>query len=95
MRYRHVMYSILLAVGIAAGFWLGSSPASPVNPNPPRPVLRAFAGLIRTAARLGLWIAIAGEQQPVETSRGRQQLATRPTRYDADGHPIVDHAEGW
>lgn len=95
MRHRHVMYAILLAVGIGAGFWLGSSPASPVNPNPPHPVRRAFAGAIRAAARFGLWVAIAGEQPPVVKSRERQQLANNPTRYDADGHPIVDHAEGW
>ena len=83
-----------LVVAVAAGFWLGSSPSSPVNPNPPRPVLTALARAVRTAARLGLWIAVAGEKPPAAQTEDRQQLVRAP-RVDAEGHPVIDHREGW
>lgn len=75
---------------LLAGWWLGSSPASPINPTPQRPVLQAFARLTRTAARLGLWIAFAAEAPPVET----QQIVRGPS-LDADGHRVLNHGEGW
>jgi hypothetical protein len=68
----------------AAGWWLASSPASPVRPEPQpqRPVLKFLSRM----ARLGLWVMLAGEQapQPVE------QLVKAPPR-DADGNPILDN----
>ena len=88
---RRLIATVLVA--LAAGWWLGSSPASPVNPNPPQPIRRAFAGVIRTAARLGLWIAVVGERPSPEPEQ-RQQLVRAP-RVDADGHPVIDHREGW
>ena len=48
-------------VCLAAGWWLGSSPSSPINPTPQRPVLQAVGRLARIAARLGLWMAMAAE----------------------------------
>ena len=77
-------------VCLAAGWWLGSSPASPINPTPQRPVLTAIGRLARTAARLGLWMAFAAEPAPQQ----QRQLVHAPN-YDADGHPVVDHGEGW
>lgn len=84
----------VFAVAVAIGWWLGSSPSSPVNPNPApaRPVLSAVARLTRAAARLGLWVALAGEQPPPEEPA--QQLVKAPS-VDADGHRILDHREGW
>jgi hypothetical protein len=61
---RKVIYTALVC--LAVGWWLGSSPSSPVGPapTPERPVLHAFARLTRAAARLGLWIALASERPP-------------------------------
>ena len=83
----------VVAVCLALGWWLGSSPSSPVNPHPPtdRPVLRALARVGRTAARYGLWFALAADPPPAQEPRPRQQLV----RAGADGVPPVDHAEGW
>lgn len=83
-----------LVLGLLVGYWSATSPRSPVHPDPVpgRPVLSAFVRLTRTAARLGLWFALAGEQPPAEEPR--QQLVKAPS-VDADGHRIIDHAEGW
>jgi alkanesulfonate monooxygenase SsuD/methylene tetrahydromethanopterin reductase-like flavin-dependent oxidoreductase (luciferase family) len=92
MTQRQTVVSIVAA--IVVGWWLGSSPASPVNPHPvqDRPVLRAIGKLTRTAARLGLWFALAAEPPPhVED---RQQLVRAP-RVDDEGHRVIDHGEGW
>ena len=89
---RNTLFALLLVVGLAGGYWLGSSPQSPVNPNPPRPIARALGYALRCAARFGLWVAVAGERAPVQEDR--QQLVRAP-RVDADGHRVIDHAEGW
>jgi hypothetical protein len=81
-------------VGAVVAWWAATSPSSPVNPNPPRPVLNAMARLIRTAARLGLWVAFAADPPPEKKPEDRQQLVKAPS-IGADGHPAVDHAEGW
>ena len=82
---------IAVLVALAIGWWLGSSPASPINPTPQRPVLHALARLTRTAARLGLWMAFAAEAPPQQEQR---QIVHAPA-VDADGHRIVNHGEGW
>lgn len=90
----------LVVAAVAFGWWLGSSPSSPINPTPQRPVLQRLARLTRTAARLGLWVAMSADPPPApkakapEDDEPRQQLV-RATRVDADGHPRVDHADGW
>jgi len=78
-------------VALALGWWLGSSPSSPINPTPQRPVLQAVGRLARIAARLGLWAAMAAEPAPQADSR---QLVHAPA-VDAEGHRVVDHGEGW
>lgn len=81
----------IIVVTLAAGWWLGSSPSSPINPTPQRPVLQAVGRLARIAARLGLWMAMAAEPAPpVEP----QQIVRSPA-VDAAGNRIVDHGEGW
>jgi hypothetical protein len=81
----------IVAVCLALGWWLGSSPSSPINPTPQRPVLQAVGRLARIAARLGLWVAMAAEPAPqIE----RQQIV-RSQAVDADGHRVVNHGEGW
>ena len=81
----------IVLVCLAAGWWLGSSPASPINPTPQRPVLQAVGRLARIAARLGLWMAMAAEPSP---SSEPQQIVRSPA-VDAAGNRIVDHGEGW
>ena len=85
---RKTLWVIVLSV--AFGWWLGSSPASPVNPDPrpSRPVLHAIARLTRELARLGLWVALAADPPPPPP-------VAQFRRVDADGHPAIDHAEGW
>jgi hypothetical protein len=80
----------IVIVCLAAGWWLGSSPASPINPTPQRPVLQAVGRLARIAARLGLWMAMAAEAPPVEA----QQIVRSPA-VDSEGHRVLNHAEGW
>ena len=89
---RFVLAGVLVA-GIVGGFWLGAAKDSPVNPNPPRPVLKTLASLIRNGARLALWVAIRGEAAPVTSANGRD-LVKSPA-VDAEGHLVIDHAEGW
>jgi len=81
----------IVAVCLALGWWLGSSPSSPINPTPQRPVLAAVGRLARIAARLGLWMAMAAEPPPQADGR---QLVHAPA-VDAEGHRVVDHGEGW
>jgi hypothetical protein len=82
----------IVAVCLVLGWWLGSSPSSPINPTPQRPVLQAVGRLARIAARLGLWAALAAEPAPPRAD-GRQ-LVHAPA-VDADGHRVVNHGEGW
>jgi len=82
----------IVLVCLAAGWWLGSLPASPINPTPQRPVLQAVGRLARVAARLGLWAALAAE--PAPTQADSRQLVHAPA-VDADGNRVVDHGEGW
>jgi len=81
----------IIVVTLAAGWWLGSSPSSPINPTPQRPVLAAVGRLARIAARLGLWMAMAAEPAPQQE---RQQIVRSPA-VDAAGNRVVDHGEGW
>ena len=85
---RKLIAAVFLA--LAVGWWLGSSPSSPINPTPQRPVLNALARLTRTAARLGLWMAFAAEPAPEQRDPRIVQHS-----YDAEGHRVVDHGEGW
>jgi len=86
---RRTIATVLVA--LAVGWWLGSSPSSPINPTPQRPVLQAVGRLARIAARLGLWAALAAEAPPQADGR---QLVHAPA-VDAEGHRVVDHGEGW
>jgi len=81
----------IIVVTLAVGWWLGSSPSSPINPTPQRPVLAAVGRMARIAARLGLWMAMAAEPAP---QLERQQIVRSPA-VDAAGNRVVDHGEGW
>ena len=102
MPSRPPVFAFLLAV--AFGWWLGSSPASPVRPDPrpARPVLHGLAKLGALAARWGLFVALAGEESPVAQSvlhperegQDRQGIVQAPT-VDSAGHRVLNHREGW
>lgn len=89
---RLVVVTSVVVAGLT--WWLATSPKSPVNPHPQRPVVTALARLVRTAARLGLWMALAGEEapKPKEQANERQRLVQAA---GVDGIPRVDHSEGW
>ena len=81
----------IVIVALAAGWWLGSSPLSPINPTPRRPVLQAVGRLARIAARLGLWVAMAAEPAPPVEA---QQIVRSPA-VDSEGNRVLNHGEGW
>jgi hypothetical protein len=81
----------IVLVCLAAGWWLGSSPASPINPTPQRPVLQKLSRVAMFAARLGLRLALFAEPAPQQEP---QQIVRGPS-VDAEGHRIVNHGEGW
>ena len=90
MTDRKTVWVVVLA--LALGWYLGHSPASPVGPpaRPDRPILRALADVVRVAARWGLWVAVFAEPAPA-----RAEQLVRVPAVDAEGHRVIDHAEGW
>ena len=70
-------------VCLALGWWLATSPESPVRPDPrpDRPVLTFLARV----AKLGLWVMLAGEQPQQPTSNYIAQ----------HGPHALNHGEGW
>ena len=83
----------IVLVCLAAGWWLGSSPSSPINPTPQRPIIQKLSRVAILAARLGLRLALFAEPAPPPQADGRQ-LVHAPA-VDADGHRVVNHGEGW
>ena len=81
----------IVLVALAAGWWLGSSPSSPINPTPQRPVLQKLSRVAMFAARLGLRLALFAEPAPPS----EQQQIVRSPAVDAEGHRVLNHAEGW
>lgn len=81
-------YAIMAGVVcLAFGWWLATSPVSPIAPKPPeRPVLRFIARI----AKGFLWVMLAAERPPQD-----QQARLVHARVDADGHQVLNHGEGW
>lgn len=73
-------------VCLAIGWWLASSPSSPVwpEPEPRRPVLRFVARVAKTF----LWVMMVAERPP-------QEANIVHARIDADGHQVLNHGQGW
>jgi hypothetical protein len=82
-------------VGAVVAWWAATSASSPIAPRPNRPVLTAFARLTRTAARLGLWFALAADPPPAAKPTDERQKLVKAPSIGPDGAPAVDHAEGW
>lgn len=78
--------AIALAVVFALGYWYASSGnAAPDKPRE-RPVLRWVVRLAKSA----LWVALFAEGPPAEP-----QHALVRAHVGEDGHPLVEHGEGW
>lgn len=85
LRKNHLAY--LCIACMVAGWWLTSSPASPIVPDQPqRPVLRWIA----KAAKNALWFMLIAEQPP-QTHEAQYAHA----RVGSDGEPLLDHGAGW
>jgi hypothetical protein len=78
----HRLTVVASIVCLALGWWLATSPESPVRPDPTpdRPVLRFLAKV----AKLGLWVMLAGEEPPTTVNHIAQH-----------GPHTINHAEGW
>ena len=84
MQLTHKQLALVCLACMAAGYWLSSSPSSPVNPKPAdRPVLRWIA----KAAKSLLWIALIAEPPPKE--------ALVQQRIGDDGFPVLDHGRSF
>ena len=75
-------------VCLAIGWWLASSPVSPIRPEPLRPD-RPVLKLIARVAKSFLWVMMVAERPPVE------QANIVHARIDADGHQVLNHGQGW
>ena len=73
-------------VCLAIGWWLASSPSSPIKPEvePRRPVLRFVARVAKTF----LWVMMVAERPPQEGNIVH-------ARIDAEGHQVLNHGQGW
>jgi hypothetical protein len=80
--------NVLIAglVCLAIGWWLASSPASPIRPEtePRRPVLRFVARVAKTF----LWVMMVAERPP-------QEANIVHARIDSEGHQVLNHGQGW
>jgi hypothetical protein len=78
---------LALVVALAAGYWLASSPSSPIAPVKDRPVLRMLARM----AKGFLWVALVAEQPPESV----EETYLVHARLGEDGQPLLNHARGW
>lgn len=80
-----------VVVALALGYWLASSPSSPIpSPRPnDRPVVRLFAKI----ARSFLWVALLAEKPPAEPQPDHH--VSRAAAIGDDGYPIIHNGRGW
>lgn len=85
LRKSHLVSACLAC--LIAGWWLTSSPSSPIGPTPAhgRPVLKAIARLAKGL----LWVSLLAEAPPEESETYAH------ARLDAFGQPVIDHSRGW
>ena len=86
MKSEHRQAIVAGVVCLAAGWWLASSPSSPIRPEPERPVLRLLAKL----ARMGLWVMWCADPPPPQVSE-----LVYHARVDQNGQRVLDHGKGW
>lgn len=85
---RRLMFGLVLAAAVA-GVWLWKSPESPLAPKKPdRPALKALLNIGRFAAKLGLWVALCGED-----NKAQPQMVH--ARIGEDGASTLDNGNCW
>ena len=78
----------VIFVAMACGYWLATSPSSPVGPAvKDRPVLRFLA----RAAKTFMWVALVAEQPPTEDAEASYVVHAK---VGEDGAPMINHARG-
>ena len=80
-----------VVVALAVGYWLASSPASPIPA--PRPNDRPVVRWIASAARSLLWFALLAEAPPEEPQPDYH--VARAAAVGDDGYPTIQHGKGW
>lgn len=79
---------LLCLACLAVGWWLSTSPSSPVGPREPdRPFLR----FVMRAAKSFLWLAIVADPPPEDPAEPQFVHA----RVGADGYRQLEHRRGW
>ena len=84
---RRILTAVVVA--LAVGYWLASSPASPIPAPRDRPVVRWIA----SAARSLLWFALLAEAPPEEPQPDHH--VARAAAIGDDGYPIIHNGRGW
>jgi hypothetical protein len=80
-----------VVVALAVGYWLASSPASPIPA--PRPNDRPVVRWIAKIARSFLWVALLAETPPEEPQPDHH--VARAAAIGDDGYPIIHNGRGW
>lgn len=76
-------------VCLAVGWWLATSPSSPIKPKPERPDRPVLRFIVHAAKSL-LWVMLVAERPPnSQTSR------LVHARIDSEGNQVLNHGEGW
>lgn len=82
---RNVIFAAVIC--LAAGWWLASSPDSPIRPTPPRPDRPVLAFLSKFAHTF-LWVMMFAERAPETPNQFSAQI-------DHEGRPLINHSRGW
>jgi hypothetical protein len=76
-------------VSMGLGWWMASSPYSPVKPEKDRPVLR----LLGKAAKLGLWVMWFAEPTPKKAQEDPHLV--HHLHIGDDGYQKIDHGRSF
>lgn len=79
---------LALVAALAAGYYLASDRG---HPRPPSPADRPFLAAIARLAKNGLWLLLLAEPPPEPGPPA--ELVHHVI--GPDGHPALDHREGW
>lgn len=86
---RRILTAVVVA--LAVGYWLASSPASPIPA--PRPNDRPVVRWIAKIARSFLWVALLAERPPEDPQPDHH--VARAANIGDDGYPIIHNGRGW
>lgn len=78
--------ALALAAALAAGYYLAND-----RPRPPSPADRPILAAIARLAKTGLWFLLIAEPPPEPAPAG--ELVHHVV--GPDGHPAINHREGW